>query len=73
LQDGQQQMQSYGYVPYDATGTMYSQAPIYSQNVMYVPLSGNTSSTTTSNEQSPETKDRASETDQALEEGRAKK
>jgi hypothetical protein len=53
----QQQMQSsaYGYVSYDPAGTMYSapQAPMYSQNVMYFPMTRTTGSTTPS-EKSPD-------------------
>lgn len=57
LSEVQQPMPSYGYVPYDpsAAGTMYSQHPVYNQNVMYVQNpSGNTSSTATSTEHSPD-------------------
>mmetsp|Transcript_9343 Transcript_9343/g.16958 ORF Transcript_9343/g.16958 Transcript_9343/m.16958 type:complete len:365 (+) Transcript_9343:1055-2149(+) len=57
LSEAQQPMPSYGYVPYDPStaGTMYSQPPVYNQNVMYMQNpSGNTSSTATSTEHSPE-------------------
>ena len=55
----QQQIQSsaYGYIPYDPPGTMYSapQAPLpmYSQNVMYFPMTASTG-TITPSETSPD-------------------
>lgn len=61
-QGEQQQMQSsaFGYVAYDPTGTLYSpsqaQHPVYSQNVVYVPVSaGATGAMGT--ERSPEDRD----------------
>jgi len=76
LTDTQQQMPSYGYIPYDAAGNMYSQPPLYNQNVMYVPMSANTSSTATSTEHSPDrpdSKDNTPQTHQAAQPEEPKK